>query len=325
MMKRVKLDDVAKVAGVTRTTVSRVINNRGYISERTRKKVKEAMEELHYYPNDLARSLYKKKTRFIGLIVPTISNPFFGELTFHVENILADLGYKVILCNSLNNPEKEESYSEMLIRHQVDGIIVCSHNRGVSTYQRQNIPVVAIDRYLSPTVPVISSDNYKGGKMAVEHLIGKGCKNIVHINGPSQLETPTQLRRKAYEDIITNPITYEIRDVFDGQQAIELIRKIFSEVPQVDGIFASDDMIGVSCLNVAREKGIKVPEELKVVGYDGTKTLMNIQPNLTTIRQPIESLAQSTVSTLLKLVDDPEASVELETILPVKLLENRTT
>jgi LacI family transcriptional regulator, sucrose operon repressor len=325
MMKRVKLDDVAKVAGVTRTTVSRVINNRGYISERTRKKVKEAMEELHYYPNDLARSLYKKKTRFIGLIVPTISNPFFGELTFHVENILADLGYKVILCNSLNNPEKEESYSEMLIRHQVDGIIVCSHNRGVSTYQRQNIPVVAIDRYLSPTVPVISSDNYKGGKMAVEHLIGKGCKNIVHINGPSQLETPTQLRRKAYEDIITNPITYEIQDVFDGQQAIELIRKIFSEVPQVDGIFASDDMIGVSCLNVAREKGIKVPEELKVVGYDGTKTLMNIQPNLTTIRQPIESLAQSTVSTLLKLVDDPEASVELETILPVKLLENRTT
>ncbi|QHA94136.1 LacI family DNA-binding transcriptional regulator [Bacillus sp. N1-1] len=324
-MKRVKLDDVAKAAGVTRTTVSRVINNRGYISERTRKKVKEAMEELHYYPNDLARSLYKKKTRFIGLIVPTISNPFFGELTFHVENILADLGYKVILCNSLNNPEKEESYSEMLIRHQVDGIIVCSHNRGVSTYQRQNIPVVAIDRYLSPTVPVISSDNYKGGKMAVEHLIDKGCKNIVHINGPSQLETPTQLRRKAYEDIITNPITYEIQDVFDGQQAIELIRKIFSEVPQVDGIFASDDMIGVSCLNVAREKGIKVPEELKVVGYDGTKTLMNIQPNLTTIRQPIESLAQSTVSTLLKLVDDPEANVELETILPVKLLENRTT
>ncbi|KMJ57158.1 LacI family transcriptional regulator [Bacillus sp. LL01] len=325
MMKRVKLDDVAKVAGVTRTTVSRVINNRGYISECTRKKVKEAMEELHYYPNDLARSLYKKKTRFIGLIVPTISNPFFGELTFHVENILADLGYKVILCNSLNNPEKEESYSEMLIRHQVDGIIVCSHNRGVSTYQRQNIPVVAIDRYLSPTVPVISSDNYKGGKMAVEHLIDKGCKNIVHINGPSQLETPTQLRRKAYEDIITNPITYEIQDVFNGQQAIELIRKIFSEVPQVDGIFASDDMIGVSCLNVAREKGIKVPEELKVVGYDGTKTLMNIQPNLTTIRQPIESLAQSTVSTLLKLVDDPEATVELETILPVKLLENQTT
>lgn len=325
MMKKVKLDDVAKVAGVTRTTVSRVINNRGYISERTRKKVKEAMEELHYYPNDLARSLYKKKTRFIGLIVPTISNPFFGELTFHVENILADLGYKVILCNSLNNPEKEESYSEMLIRHQVDGIIVCSHNRGVSTYQRQNIPVVAIDRYLSPTVPVISSDNYKGGKMAVEHLIDKGCKNIVHINGPSQLETPTQLRRKAYEDIITNPITYEIQDVFNRQQAIELIRKIFSEVPQVDGIFASDDMIGVSCLNVAREKGIKVPEELKVVGYDGTKTLMNIQPNLTTIRQPIESLAQSTVSTLLKLVDDPEATVELETILPVKLLENQTT
>ncbi|WP_347553179.1 LacI family DNA-binding transcriptional regulator (plasmid) [Pseudalkalibacillus hwajinpoensis] len=325
MMKRVKLDDVAKAAGVTLTTVSRVINNRGYISERTRKKVKEAMEELHYYPNDLARSLYKKKTRFIGLIVPTISNPFFGELTFYVENMLADLGYKVVLCNSLDNQKKEESYSEMLIRHQVDGIIVCSHNRGISTYQRQNIPVVAIDRYLSTTVPVISSDNYKGGKMAVEHLIDKGCKNIVHINGPAQLETPTQLRRKAYEDIVTNPITYEIQDVFDGQQAIELIRKIFSEVPQVDGIFASDDMIGVSCLNVAREKGIKVPEELKIVGYDGTKTLMNIQPNLTTIRQPIESLAQTTVSTLLKLVDDPEATVDLETILPVKLLENRTT
>lgn len=324
-MKRVKLEDVARVAGVSPTTVSRVINNRGYISDQTRKKVKLVMKELNYYPNDLARSLYKKKTYFIGLIIPTIKNPFFAEMTFHIENLSADLGYKTILCNSLDNLSKEEAYSNMLIRHQVDGIIVCSHNRGVSTYERQNIPVVAVDRYLSSTVPVVSSDNYMGGKMAVQHLIDSKCKYIIHISGPRDLETPAQLRRKAYEDIVENPITYEMKGEFDIESTTRLINKIFIEHPEVDGIFASDDITAVVCINVAEKLGIQIPKQLKIVGYDGTQTVLDILPRLTTIQQPIEEMAKNAICNLIKLIDDPKAKVSLETVLPIKLLKNETT
>lgn len=324
-MEKVKLGDVARVAEVSPTTVSRVINNRGYISDYTRNKVEKAMEELNYYPNDLARSLYKKKTYYIGLILPTINNPFFSELTFYIENLCSELGYKVILCNSLNNLEKEEAYSSMLIRHQVDGIIVCSHNRGISTYEKQHIPVVAFDHYLSSTVPVVASDNYAGGKLAVEHLIDKGCKKIIHINGPAELETPAQLRRKAYEDLIENPITYEIKSEFNTTSTIEVIRNIFTDYPNVDGIFASDDMIAASCLKVARELDISVPKQLKVVGYDGTETIRSLLPQLTTVQQPIEEIAKTSVTKLLELINDSKIEGPLEITLPVQLLNNETT
>lgn len=324
-MKKIKLEDVAKVAGVSPTTVSRVLNNRGYISDKTRKKVEEAMKELNYYPNDLARSLFRKKTNFIGLILPTINNPFFSELTLYIENICAQLGYKIILCNSLGQIEKEKAYLTMLIRHQVDGIIVCSHNRGIEIYEQQELPIVAVDRYLSPTIPVVGSDNYAGGTMAVKHLIDRGCKRIIHINGPIELETPAQLRRKAYEDLVENPITYELSKPFDEEEQILIIKKIFEEHPETDGIFASDDMIAASCLKVARELQINVPEQLKIVGYDGTKTVMNLLPQLTTIKQPIEDIAKTAVSKLLELINNSKISGPLEIRLPVQLLINGTT
>ncbi len=214
---KVKLEDVAKAAGVSPTTVSRVLNNRGYISEQTKEKVENAIKELNYYPNDVARSLFKKRTNFIGLILPTVSNPFFGELALYIENICSSLGFKIILCNSNGQLEKEKAYSTMLIRHQVDGIIVCSYNRGIDTYKYPKLPIVAIDHYLAPTIPVVGSDNYAGGKLAVQHLIDRGCKSIIHINGPLELETPAQFRRKAYEDLVENPITYEITKALDHE------------------------------------------------------------------------------------------------------------
>lgn len=126
------IHDVAKIAGVSSTTVSRVLNNRGYISEKTKEKVYKAMEEINYFPNDLARSLFRKRTNLIGLIIPNSSNPFFGELAFHIESICTSMGYKLLLCNSLHRKDKEEKYLEMLIRNQVDGVIAVTYNREFS-------------------------------------------------------------------------------------------------------------------------------------------------------------------------------------------------
>ncbi|MBS4178878.1 LacI family DNA-binding transcriptional regulator [Lederbergia citrea] len=320
---KVKLEDVAKAAGVSPTTVSRVLNNRGYISDRTRAKVEEAIKELNYYPNDVARSLFKKRTNFIGLILPTVSNPFFGQLALYIENLCSTLGYKVILCNSSGQIEKEKSYSTMLIRHQVDGMIVCSYNRGIDTYMYPKLPIVAIDHYLSPTIPVVGSDNYAGGKLAIQHLIEQGCKSIIHINGPLEIETPAQLRRKAYEDLVENSVTYELP--FEDEDTIVSIRKILKEHPETDGIFASDDIIAAACLQVAREMNIHVPGQLKVVGYDGTETTMSLLPQLTTIKQPIEDIAKTSVLKLMDMIDNSEFSGPYETSLPVQLLINETT
>lgn len=178
-----KISDVAKAAGVSPTTVSRVLNDRGYISEETRTNVYQAMEKLNYLPNDLARSLFSKRSNLIGLIVPTTSNPFYGELTARIEHHCAEAGLKILLCNSLYNVEKEEKYWEMLRRNQVDGVIVCTYNRGLIDYDTHHLPTVAFDHYLSSNIPVVSSDNFKGGELATRHLIAEGCKTIVHING----------------------------------------------------------------------------------------------------------------------------------------------
>jgi LacI family transcriptional regulator, sucrose operon repressor len=317
---------VAKIAGVSSTTVSRVLNNRGYISEKTKEKVYKAMEEINYFPNDLARSLFNKRTNLIGLIIPNSSNPFYGELTFHIESICASLGYKLLLCNSLNRIDKEEKYLEMLIRNQVDGVVVVTYNRGILNYEKQNLSVVAIDHYLSKNIPVVGSDNYSGGKEATELLILKGCQYIVHINGPIELQTPANLRRKAYEDVMKGqgklPITYEVSPQKSRE---EVIVKLFDEHPEVDGIFASDDLIAAAVITEARKRGKDIPTQLKVIGYDGTETVKAILPELTTIQQPIESIAKVAIDILSKEIEGEFTNIELETYLPVKLLEDGTT
>ncbi|MCR6109500.1 LacI family DNA-binding transcriptional regulator [Bacillus sp. A301a_S52] len=319
-----KISDVAKVAGVSPTTVSRVLNNRGYIGKETREKVHEAMEKINYYPNDIARSLYIKKTFLIGVIFPTTSNPFYGQLIFHLENYANSLGYKVLLCNSQGREDKEKSYLQMLQRNQVDGVIAGAHNRGIEEYDIPNLPVVGFDRYLSKNTPVVSSDNYDGGRLASQLLIDKGCKNIIHINGPIDLETPANLRREAYEKVMRDnqltPITYETTR--DNE---EVIKRLFDDHPEVDGIFASDDLIAANVMREARKRNIIIPNDLKLIGYDGTQTTRILLPELSTIEQPIKDIAEKCVDILIKQIDGEREDIQQHTILPVRLIDAETT
>lgn len=168
-----KLTDVAALAGVSPTTVSRVINKKGYLSQKTIDKVNKAMRELGYKPNNLARSLQGKSPQLIGLIFPNISNIFYAELIEHLEIELFKHGYKAIICNSENNPIKERDYLEMLAANQVDGIISSSHNLGIDDYERVEAPIVAFDRNLAPNIPIISSDNFEG-----ENWLQRPCKSM---------------------------------------------------------------------------------------------------------------------------------------------------
>lgn len=310
----VKLEDVARVAGVSKTTVSRVLNRRGYLSQKTIAKVESAIEKLNYHPNTIARQLYNNKTDLVGILVPTVSNPFFGELTYYLETRLFLDGFKVLIGNAMNDPLKEEQYLKQLLGHQVDGLIVGTHNRGIVEYDNIKLPVVAVERKVSESVPIVESDSYQGGVLATESLLNSGIKNIVHTNGPLELETPDQMRRVAYENVMQQhglkPVTYTVDFNISVAEKEQVFRRIFKEHPEVEGIFAANDYDAVLIMNMAKKLGYEIPADLKLVGYDGTDMVQKMVPQLATIVQPVEKMADEAVNILEKKMNGEQTKDE---------------
>lgn len=313
-----KLTDVAELAGVSPTTVSRVINKKGYLSQKTVDKVKAAMKELGYQPNNLARSLQGKSAQLVGLIFSNISNIFYAELIEYLEIELFNHGFKTIICNSQSNPQKEKEYLEMLAANQVDGIISSSHNLGLEDYERVEAPIVAFDRNLAPNIPIISSDNFQGGKLAAQTLQKYKCQKIIMITGNDNSDSPTGLRQLGF--------SYQLKrkaEVIKLPNNLSTIRremeiKSILGTRQPDGIFASDDLTAILIMKVAHQLGLKVPEDVKLIGYDGTAFIENYYPQLTTIKQPIEEIAKLSVEILLKKMNKEKTSKDY--ILPITLL-----
>lgn len=316
-----KLTDVAKAAGVSPTTVSRVINNKGYLSNKTISKVNEAMKALGYKPNNLARSLQGKSAKLIGLIFPNISHIFFAELIEHLETELFKEGYKVIICNSQNDPEKEREYLEMLEANQVDGIISSSHNLGIDDYDKVEAPIIAFDRNLAPNIPVISSDNLAGGKLAASCLQKAGCRRPLMITGNDNSNSPTGLRKLGFSEIFPEAHVFHVPSNLSAiRKEMEIKAILKSQKP--DGIFLSDDMTAILTKNIAEGLGHKIPQDLKLIGYDGTHFIENYYPFLSSVKQPIKEIAQLLVDVLLKKIDGQE--IEANYILPVSLLPGQS-
>lgn len=322
---RPKLEDVAAAAGVSKTTVSRVLNHRGYLSEKTIAKVQKAMQELDYRPNIIARQLYKQRTDLVGMIFPTVDNPFFSQLEAEMERQLYRNGYKILIGNSQNDPAKEENYLQQLLTHQVDGLIVGTQNRGLIGYQHANLPVVAIDQVVGKNIPVVSSDNYQGGLLATQRLLDDGCRHIIHTNGPLGLDTPTQKRREAYEHLMTKnnlpAITYHLDFNISTIDKERVFRRIFEEHPEVDGIFAANDTDASTIINLASEYGKRIPEDLKIVGYDGSNVTRLLLPGLTTIQQPIDEMADLAVQLLQARINGENVK---SVVLPVTIWNGKT-
>lgn len=312
-----KLTDVAELAGVSPTTVSRVINNKGYLSEKTKQKVQEAMKTLGYKPNNLARGLQGKSAQLIGLIFPNISNIFYSELIEYLEIELFKHGYKVIICNSQNDPAKEREYIEMLEANQVDGVISSSHNLGIDDYERVAAPIIAFDRNLASNIPIISSDNFEGGKLAAKTLQKNGCQNIIMITGNDNTDSPTGLRALGFSFQIPEGKIFKVPNTLSTiRREMEIKSIIASNKP--DGIFVSDDLTAILTMKIAHQLELKIPDNLKIIGYDGTSFIENFFPQLTTIRQPIDEIASLIVDVLLKKIKGEKASKDY--ILPISLL-----
>ncbi|HCC1568825.1 TPA: substrate-binding domain-containing protein, partial [Enterococcus faecium] len=223
--------------------------------------------------------------------------------------------------------EKETNYLNQLLSDQVDGLIVGTHNQGIQEYKYQNLPIVAIDRVMNEDIPVVESDNYNGGKLATKLLIAQGAKNIIHTNGPIDLQTPANRRRLAYEDtmkayqLIPRTVTLDFNISYVKKK--QIFFQMFEDYPKIDGIFASNDIDAALILQVAKEKGLNVPADLLVVGYDGTLMTRSILPDLTTVIQPINDIADTAVAILMKRINKEETKKEY--ILPVTLWMGKTS
>jgi LacI family sucrose operon transcriptional repressor len=322
------IKDVAKKAGVSVTTVSRVLNNRGYISEATRRKVYQTMEDLDYHPNEVARSLFRKKSNIIGLIVPTVAHPFFGELTSYLETYAYSRGYKVLICNSQLNALKEQEYIWMLRRNQVDGIVMASHTLEVEEYKKLNLPVVSFDRFISSRIPYVTSDNYQGGRLAVEHLLQRGCTKIAHLCGSLDLDMLANQRHRAFMNVAEEkniPYCTVQTDVnvFEVDEYEELLTDLLVRHPDLDGLFLNSDIMAIAAIKVCGKLGMRIPQDIKIIGYDDVSIASLVSPQITTIRQPLAQMSELSV----KLIEDlvKKKAVPTENCLPVELIERGTT
>ena len=320
--------DVARLAGVTPTTVTRVINNRGYISEKTKKRVQEAMDELGYQPNEIARSLTKQKSNTIGVIVPHISHPYFAKLISNLENEAAKKDYKIILCNSKEKAEKEKQYLDMCKSNRVAGIIICSGNVESNKINTGGIPVVLLEKNFEEGKIGIQCDNYQGGKLATEHLIECGCKKILHLSGVIDEEMPADNREKAFIDVCSkNEIEYFIKkydiDTYNQMNYYDYIKAALNEIEGVDGIFASSDLIAAQVIQVCNEIKIRIPEDIKLVGFDDVDISQLTTPRITTVHQPIKEMARLSIG----LIDAKYNNIEVneKTILSIKLIIREST
>ena len=226
----------------------------------------------------------------------------------------------------MNDPEKEKNYLNQLLSNQVDGLIVGTHNQNIQQYQNENLPIVAIDRIMNQDIPVIESDNYSGGKQATERLIQKGAKKIIHTTGPDTLDTPANRRREAYEETMTyhglQPIHYSVDFNISYTEKTGIFNQIFIDHPDVDGVFASNDVDALLIMQIAKKFNKNIPEDLFIVGYDGSKIMRNMFPNLTTIVQPIEEIANKALEVLNLRLEKQETLSEY--ILPVSIWNGST-
>lgn len=323
------IKDVAAKSGVSVGTVSRVLNKRGYISKETYEKVYKAMEDLNYQPNQIARNLFSQRTHTIGLLLPDVSHPYFSEVTHEIELLLYESGYKVLLCNTKENANREQDYIKMLQQNKVDGIIIATHMLKNKEYENIDLPIVGLDMILGNNIPSVHYDHRYGGRLAAEKLISNGCKNILQFSGYSAVPSPALERHQVFAETCAEHnvscITYDLSaNEFKREHYSRIINSLLDQHPEIDGIFSTDIIIAYA-LRCIHDRGILVPEQIKAVGYDGIELAHLLTPPLTHIQQPIKKLSEVIVDTLLRKIRGEEL-MQHEIILPgLTLVEGGTT
>ncbi|NLN50973.1 MAG: LacI family transcriptional regulator [Acholeplasmataceae bacterium] len=318
------IKDVAKEANVSVATVSRVINNKGYVNHETRKLVEDAIKKLNYIPNELARSLFNKQSKLLSVLIPHFGTEFYSDLVEGIENKAMKLGYKIMLCNTQDNPQREADYIQVVQRYNVDGIILASNAHNAEALINSNLPIVSVDHILAENIPSITSNNLLGGQMAAQLLIKGGAKYVLELRGPSFLLTTSERSSGFRQSLVQNNIPYISYDGDLIEPDIEKIKEIIIANPQIDSIFASTDFLAINALNIVEKLGKNVPQDIQIIGFDNIKYSNLVIPAITTINQPIKKMGELALETLIKLLNDEQLE-EFHQILDVEIIEREST
>ncbi|MBZ0277443.1 MAG: LacI family transcriptional regulator [Anaerolineae bacterium] len=330
----VTMKEVADRAGVSIATVSRVINQNGYVSPKLEASVKAAMDALNYQPSALARGLRRQETLTVGVLVPQINHMFFGTLTFAIEKTLFDAGYRALICSAEENHDKEDAYIETLIRQRVDGVILVPTGHSPANVERllnQNAATVLVDRDLPDTTNVsrVLSDNILGGYLGARHLLDLGHRRIGVIS-TSNSSDPMIHRlegvKRAFEEcsLEYDPDTFVAGTLHQYSAGYDATRDLLNRRQPPTAIFAFTDVVALGVLRAAAEMGLKVPDDLSIIGYDNLELTAYSSPQLTTIAQPIYEMGETAAHCLVTQMQNPEAPVE-RVMLPVQLVIRETT
>lgn len=324
------LKDVAIKCGVSSTAVSLTLNNKpSNLSEKTKKKILETAEVLGYTPDPTARSLATKKTNTIGVIVPDISNAFFSEAVRHIQVELAKHGYDMFLCNSEEQFENDRKYLDLFISRNVDGLILTMSASSMTSkhqltikqiLQDSKIPYILFDRFYEGSESKVFVDNLASGYDIAKHLIEKGHKNIGVITGPLNLNSSRDRLAGVMQALKEEGIMLSKENVVHGFYDMETGRKGASLLlGKVTAIFAFNDLQAFGVVEMAKQKGIRIPEDLSLVGFDDIFYSAILDTRLTTVRQPIYEMSQAISNLLVKMIKNPGYTEEIR--IPATLIK----
>ena len=327
------MHDVAREAGVSIATVSRVINDADTVSDKLQKKVNNAMKRLNYHPSSLARSFKMQETHLIGLIIPLLDHPFFSRLAQVMEQELFHNNYRAIICNTEENEERELEYVEMLLRQRVDGVIINSAIENTDyllQLQAQNIPCVLIDRNVAHfECSKVFSDNSLGGYLGMKYLLELGHRNI-RVLAPFEFAQPMQNRIRGIRQALAEFGLEEHPDMIttSDDPTFEMgvkAGKYFASLPSPPtAIFALTDVTAVGIMRGLTEMAVRVPDDISVMGYDGIPLSGYVSPGITTVAQPIHEMGKRAVEILLNHIQEPDL-VPDKVVLPNELIVREST
>lgn len=307
---KITIKDIAKELDLNFSSVSRALNNKPGVSEETRRIVMETAEKLGYRPNVIARGLVSRVTRTIGVIVPDIINPIFGEITTAIIDTANENGYDVFLCISNWSNKKEEDYIHTVQQKQVDGIIIKSvSDSNTGLLERSSVPVIGYESWTTNNkFSSVSVDNVRGGYMAAEHLIQYGYLKTAIISGPANSSASIN-RRKGFNDAFEDHnLKTDGSRMYIGEYNIEsgytLAKQLFQDFPDTDSVFAGNDVMALGVLQYLEEHGLAPGKDVGVIGFDDIQISHLPQFMLTTIKQPKFGIGKIMTNVLLEEVNN---------------------
>ena len=305
------IKDVAARAGVSFTTVSHVLNGTRQVSEESRRRVERAVTELGYVPSALARSLKTSETHVLGVLVPNITNPFFAELMRGVEDAARSQGYSVFLCNCDDEPARQLGYVRSLLARRVDGLLLANSAAEASTVsgalKQTPVPTVVVDRAVAGLdADLVRLDHTGGARLATEHLLGLGHRHIACLAGPLAFEVSRARVAGWREALAAAGITpapgWLVEGPYSPAQGHAATLGLLADHPEITAICAGNDLLGIGALRAAAERGVAVPRQLSVIGFDGIELGGFVHPGLTTVGEDIRAIGERAATGLIERI-----------------------